>query len=168
MQKNEKKMVFVGHIGRVCPECGREWYLGLTKEQQEEYGRYQDACSFGRPSDRKSLTTFNRTEREFIRTKHCPDCQTGFLKKKQLTVPHKWICLKDLEGICRRQGEFCIDMEHASDHSESSVSDMIAVANSSKWQHAVSVDERIAYMYRMEMDVRGAAVTSDGEFLMMK
>ena len=168
MQKNGKKMVFVGHIGRMCPECGREWYLGLTKEQKEEYGRYQDACYYGRPSDRKALALFNRTEREFIRTKHCPDCQKGFLKKKHLTVPHKWICLKDMEGICQRQGEFCAEMENASDHSGNSVSDMIAVANSEKWKHGVSVDERIAYMYRMGMDVCGAAVTSEGEFLLME
>lgn len=66
-------MYYTGVIENMCPMCGRMVYLKVTENKQDEYDCYYTERYS--KSIQSALPSFDKFEREFIKTGYCPVCQ---------------------------------------------------------------------------------------------
>ncbi len=92
MEKNSKKVKLIG--GERCPVCGRYLYLKLSKQQNEEYSYY---CCYGGPIQSK-LKSFNKFEREFVKSEYCPECQEAIFHSKRKGLDENFFYDDELDG----------------------------------------------------------------------
>lgn len=64
---------YTGVVKNMCPMCGRTVYLKVTEDKQDEYDCY--STEHPNKSIQSALPSFDKFEREFIKTGYCPVCQ---------------------------------------------------------------------------------------------
>ena len=69
-------------VCRTCPMCGKETSLELTKD---EVGRYEYYLS-GAPLLQEAFPNLTPSEREFLKTGYCPECQRKIFGNKIKSV----------------------------------------------------------------------------------
>lgn len=167
-------MKYVSHIMNSCPMCGKVTYLGLSETQAVEFDHYVDAENAGaRLLIQDALPSFDAFEREFVKTGYCPDCQKMlFSVDFHPSAEHKWICVEDSKASVERLQKFfeeVVGLAKKDDRTNLSfmygntllAEHAVNVANSKEWAH-VPVDERIAYMLSMDLELEGVIISSDG------
>lgn len=92
MEKNSKKVKLIG--GERCPACGRYYYLKLSKQQDKEYTDY---CCYKGPIQNK-LKSFNKFEREFVKSGYCPKCQEDIFHSKRKGLDENFFYDDELDG----------------------------------------------------------------------
>lgn len=167
-------MKYVSHIMNRCPMCGKVTYLGLSEDQAAEFDHYVAAEKVGeRLLIQDALPSFDAFEREFVKTGYCPDCQKMlFAVDFHPSADHRWICVKDGKAMSERLQKFfeeVISLAKKDDRynllfmygNTLFAEHAVNVANSKEWAH-VPVDERIAYILSMNLELEGVVISSDG------
>ena len=136
-------------IEKTCPMCGRSAYLNITKEQDKELTQY--IFHGGKIQDK--LKSYNKFEREFIKTGYCPECQSLLFGSKLEESDNRFFYKDELNGdvmeifVSKTEGLKPFD------------------AITSFAANMLSVNEKKLYLYEMELEKELSIDDSTGKVM---
>lgn len=137
-----------------CEMCGRFFYLNINKKQRKEYDRYLHSACYGHAEKiQDQLKSFNKFEREFIKSNYCPECQEMIFHSKLTEEDNHFFYDEELRGDVMRKFSDETEGMKAKDAVKSQAADQL------------SIQEKLLYLHEMELEDDFYVDEATGKFM---
>lgn len=137
-----------------CEMCGRYFYLNVNKKQHDEYTEYLRAsCYHHDEKIQDQLKSFNKFEREFIKSNYCPECQEMIFHSKLKEEDNHFFYDEELRGDVMRKFSDETEGMKAKDAVKSQAADQL------------SIQEKLLYLHEMELEDDFFVDEATGKFM---